>query len=154
MIHKTAQVDSKHIGENTKIWQFCIVLPEAKIGNNCQICSHCFIENNVFIGDGVTIKNGVQIWDGLRIMDNVFVGPNVTFTNDKYPKSRRLDNKILEYPETIIGANTSIGAAAVILPGIRIGENVTIAAGAIVTEDVPSDSLVIGKKSDIKSVSR
>jgi acetyltransferase-like isoleucine patch superfamily enzyme len=150
MIDKTAKVESKNIGKNTKIWQFCVVLPGAKIGENCQICSHCFIENKVIIGNNVTIKNGVQIWDGIRIMDNVFVGPNVTFTNDKYPKSRRLGNKILEYPETIIGANTSIGAAAVILPGIVIGENVTIAAGAIVTRDVPSDSLVIGTKSEIK----
>ena len=150
MINITSDVQSKKIGKNTKIWQYCVILPDAQIGDNCQICSHCFIENNVIIGNNVTIKNGVQVWDGLRIMDNVFIGPNVTFTNDKYPKSRRLGKKILEYPQTTIGANTSIGAAAVILPGIVIGENVVIAAGAIVTQDIPSNSLVIGKKSEIK----
>ena len=149
MIHKNSDIQSKKIGNDTKIWQYCIILPDAIIGNNCQICSHCFIENNVIIGNNVTIKNGVQIWDGIRIMDNVFVGPNVTFTNDKYPKSRRHENKVIKYPETIIGANTSIGAGAVILPGIKIGEHVTIAAGAIVTKDVPSNSLVIGRKSKI-----
>ncbi len=88
MTHRLADVQSKNIDNNTKIWQFTVVLPNAQIGQDCNICSHCFIENDVIIGDRVTIKNGVQLWDGIRIEDDVFIGPNVTFTNDKFPKSR------------------------------------------------------------------
>ena len=147
MIHKTAQVDSKHIGKNTKIWQFCIVLPEAKIGKNCQICSHCFIENNVIIGDGVTIKNGVQIWDGLRIMDNVFVGPNVTFTNDKYPKSKQYPNT---FEKTILRKGVSIGANSTLLGGIEIEENSLIGAGSIVTKSIPKNQIWWGSPASFK----
>ena len=87
MIHPLSDVQSKNIGENTNIWQFCVILKNAEIGANCNICSHVFIENDVKIGNNVTIKNGVQIWDGIEIEDNVFIGPNVTFCNDRYPKS-------------------------------------------------------------------
>ena len=114
MIHKNSDIQSKKIGNDTKIWQYCIVLPDAIVVKVPNLPRY-FIENNVVIGNNVTIKNGVQVWDGIRIMDNVFVGPNVTFTNDKYPKSRRHENKVIKYPETIMGANTSIGAGAVIL---------------------------------------
>lgn len=88
IIHPLSDVQSANIGENTSIWQFCVVLPNAKIGRDCNICSHCFIENDVIIGDSVTIKCGVQLWDGVRVEDNVFIGPNVSFCNDKYPKSK------------------------------------------------------------------
>ena len=77
MIHELSDVQSEHIGEGTNIWQYCVVLPEAKIGRDCNICSHCFIENEVLIGDRVTIKCGVQIWDGMKVEDDVFIGPNV-----------------------------------------------------------------------------
>ena len=87
MIHELSDVQSEHIGEGTNIWQYCVVLPEAKIGSDCNICSHCFIENEVLIGDRVTIKCGVQIWDGMKVEDDVFIGPNVTFCNDRYPRS-------------------------------------------------------------------
>jgi UDP-2-acetamido-3-amino-2,3-dideoxy-glucuronate N-acetyltransferase len=93
MIHNLSDVQSKNVGEDTNIWQFCIVLPNAVIGNNSNICSHCFIENDVVIGDNVTIKSGVQIWDGITIEDNVFIGPNVTFTNDKEPLSKQYADK-------------------------------------------------------------
>lgn len=142
MIHPLSDVQSKNIGNNTNIWQFCVVLPEAKIGDNCNICSHCFIENDVQIGNNVTVKCGVQIWDGITIEDNVFIGPNVTFCNDKYPKSRNKDWKI---EGITIKKGASIGANATILPGVTIGENSLIGAGAIVTKNVDDNQKIIGK---------
>ena len=142
MIHPLSDVQSENIGENTNIWQFCVVLPDAKIGNNCNICSHCFIENNVKIGNNVTVKCGVQLWDGVEIEDNVFIGPNVTFCNDKYPKSRNKDFKL---EKVIVKKGASIGANATILPGVTIGENAMIAAGAIVTKDVGVGEIYISK---------
>lgn len=133
MIHPLSDVQSKNIGENTNIWQFCVVLPNAEIGKNCNICSHCFIENDVIIGDNVTVKCGVQLWDGMRVEDDVFIGPNVTFCNDKYPKSK---NKNFKLEPVIIKKGASIGANATILPGVTIGENALIAAGSVVTKDV------------------
>jgi acetyltransferase-like isoleucine patch superfamily enzyme len=141
MIHQSSDVQSPNIGKNTNIWQFCVVLPDARIGEDCNICSHCFIENDVVIGDRVTVKCGVQLWDGLRIEDDVFIGPNVTFTNDKYPKSKEYPEEFLQ---TVVKKGASIGANATILPGITIGQNAMVAAGAVVTQSVPADSLVIG----------
>jgi len=143
MIHQLSDVQSKNIGENTNIWQFCVVLPEAKIGSGCNICSHCFIENDVIIGNNVTVKCGVQLWDGMRIEDDVFIGPNVTFCNDKYPKSK---NKNFKLEPVIIKKGASIGANSTILPGVTIGENALIAAGSVVTKDVSANTKYIGVK--------
>lgn len=141
MIHNTAEVQTDKIGRETKIWQFCVVLPGASIGSECNICSHCFIENKVVVGDRVTVKCGVQLWDGITIEDDVFVGPNVTFTNDKIPRSK-------VYPETFertrVCKGASIGANATILPGITIGEKAMVAAGAVVTQNVPENAIVKG----------
>lgn len=137
-IHNLADVQSKNIGQDTKIWQFCVVLEKAVIGRNCNICAHVLIENDVIIGDNVTVKSGVQLWDGIRIEDNVFIGPNVTFTNDLYPRSKKYPEKFLQ---TIVKKGASIGANATILPGVTIGENAMIAAGSIVTKDVPANTL-------------
>lgn len=145
-IHPLADVGTSAIGEGTRIWQFVVVLPSAKIGANCNICSHCFIENDVEIGDRVTIKNGVQLWDGLRVEDDVFIGPNVTFTNDPYPQSGNHSFKVLP---TIIEKNASIGAGAVILPGLKIGSGSFVAAGAVVTQDVPAGMMVCGNPARI-----
>ena len=142
MIHQLSDVQSSKIGENTNVWQFCVVLAGAEIGSNCNICSHCFIENDVKIGNDVTIKCGVQIWDGIEIEDGVFIGPNATFCNDKYPKSKNKDFKL---EKTVVKKGASIGANATILPGITIGENALIGAGAIVTKNVPPNTKVIGK---------
>ena len=98
MIHNLSDVQSTNIGDNTKVWQFCVILPNAIIGDNCNICSHCLIENDVVIGNNTTIKSGVQIWDGITIENNVFIGPNVTFTNDKSPRSKI-------YPESFFKNN-------------------------------------------------
>jgi len=143
MIHPLSDVQSKNIGQDTNIWQFCVVLPRAEIGNNCNICSHCFIENDVKIGNNVTIKCGVQIWDGMVIEDDVFVGSNVTFCNDRYPKSHN-KNWVLE--PVIIKRGASIGANATILPGVTIGENAIIGAGAVITKDVPAKAIIISKQ--------
>ena len=141
VIHPLSDVQSRHIGEGTRIWQFCVVLPNARIGADCNICSHVFIENDVVIGNRVTVKCGVQIWDGLRIADDVFIGPNVTFTNDPFPRSRKA---LAEYPVTTIGKGASIGANATILPGITIGPGAMVGAGAVVTRDVPENTIVKG----------
>ena len=140
-IHPLADVQSSNIGEETRIWQFVVVLDGAAIGSECNICSHCFIESDVIIGDRVTIKNGVQLWNGLRVGDDVFIGPNVTFTNDRRPKS---GNREFRLEQTILEDGCSIGAGAVILPGLRIGKNALVGAGAVVTRDVPQGMVVFG----------
>lgn len=141
MIHPTSEVQSSNIGENTTIWQFCVVLKDAVIGKNCNINFNVFIENDVIIGDNVTVKSGVQLWDGIRLEDNVFVGPNVTFTNDKYPRSKNYPEK---FQNTIVKKGASIGAGSVVLGGITIGENALIGAGSVVTKDIPSKELWVG----------
>ncbi len=117
-IHYWADVQSQKIGKGTKIWQFCVVLPEARIGEECNVCSNVFIENDVVVGDRVTVKCGVQLWDGLRVEDDVFIGPNVTFTNDAFPRSRQRPPK---FAQTVVRSGASIGANATVLPGITIG---------------------------------
>lgn len=140
-IHALADVQTTEIGPGSRVWQFVVILPGAKIGAACNICSHCFIENDVIIGDRVTIKNGVQLWDGLRVGNDVFIGPNVTFTNDRYPKSRNSD--FISEP-TYISDGATIGGGATLLPGIRIGAGALIGAGSVVTEDVPPGATVVG----------
>ena len=145
--HPTSIVNSHDIGSNTFIWQYVVVLENAVIGENCNICSHCFIENDVSIGNFVTIKNGVQIWDGITLEDHVFVGPNVTFTNDLFPRSKQYP---LEFKKTIVKKGASIGANATLLAGITIGENAMIGAGSVVTKDVPPNSIWYGNPAKLK----
>ena len=145
-IHPLADVQSDQIGEGTIVWQFAIILPKAIIGKNCNINCHTFIENDVVIGDRVTIKSGVYIWDGLRIEDDVFIGPNATFVNDKYPRSKKYADK---FQETKIGKSASIGANATILGGISIGEFAMIGAGSVVTKNVKPYTLVYGNPARI-----
>jgi acetyltransferase-like isoleucine patch superfamily enzyme len=147
MIHPTSDVQSSRIGSETDIWQFVVVLPGAVIGNNCNINAHCFIENNVLIGDNVTVKCGVYLWDGIRLGNNVFIGPNVTFINDKYPRSKQYPSDFLV---TTIRDGASIGAGSVILGGITIGENAMIGAGSVVTKDVPPCQLWVGNPASFK----
>jgi len=139
--HPAAIVESNRIGARTRIWAFAHVLPGAVIGADCNICDHVFIEGDVRIGDRVTVKCGVQLWDGITLEDDVFVGPNATFTNDLVPRSKRPPSEFLK---TIIKVGASIGANATILPGITIGRNAMVGAGAVVTHDVPAHALVIG----------
>lgn len=141
MVHPSSDVQTTSIGIGSRIWQFVVVLPQARIGSDCNICSHCLIENDVVIGDRVTIKSGVQLWDGLRVGDDVFIGPNVTFTNDRFPKSKNVNFKLIG---TWIGQGASIGGGATLLPGVRIGAGATVGAGAVVTQDVPPGATVVG----------
>ena len=140
-IHSHALVeDGVKIGDKTRVWAFVHILPGAVIGEECNICDHVFIEGDVTIGDRVTIKCGVQVWDGLRIDNDVFIGPNATFTNDPFPRSKQ----DFELSYTSVKKGATIGANATILPGITIGEKSMVGAGAVVTKDVPAKTLVLG----------
>ena len=145
-IHPQSDVQSRQIGSNTRIWQYCVVLPGAIIGSNCNLCANVLVENNVIIGDGVTVKSGVQLWDGLAIEDDVFIGPNVTFSNDPFPRSRQRPR---EYSRTVVRKGASIGANATVLPGVTIGEHAMVAAGAVVTRNVPAYGIVVGNPARI-----
>lgn len=140
-IHPTADVQSSFIGDNTNIWQFCIVLPNAVIGNDCNICAHVLIENDVQIGNRVTVKSGVQLWDGVRIEDDVFIGPNVTFTNDLTPRSKKYQTECVK---TCVKHGASIGANATVVAGHIIGEYALIGAGSVVTSDIPANTVWYG----------
>lgn len=145
-VHPLADVQTQHIGERARIWQFVVILPGAQIGAEANICSHCFIENDVVIGQRVTVKSGVQLWDGVRLGDDVFIGPNVTFTNDRFPRSKRHQERVLT---TLIDAGASIGAGATILPGLTIGRSAMVGAGAVVTRSVPPNAIVVGNPAHI-----
>jgi acetyltransferase-like isoleucine patch superfamily enzyme len=147
-IHPQALVESQQLGHGTRVWAFAHILPGARIGVDCNICDHVFIENDVIIGDRVTIKCGVQIWDLLRIEDDVFIGPNATFTNDLYPRSKV--NYPGKFTSTFVRRGATIGANATILPGVTIGERAMVGAGAVVTRDVPPGAIVIGNPARIK----
>lgn len=145
-IHAFADVSSTNIGFGSQIWQYVVILKGARIGIDCNICAHVLIENDVVVGDRVTIKSGVQLWDGLRVEDDVFIGPNVTFANDRFPRSKK-------YPEqfsiTTIKRGASIGAGAIILPGLTIEQFAMIGAGSVVTKSVPKGAVVMGNPARI-----
>jgi acetyltransferase-like isoleucine patch superfamily enzyme/dTDP-4-dehydrorhamnose 3,5-epimerase-like enzyme len=145
-VHPNALCESASIGDGTRIWAFAHILPGAKIGSDCNICDGVFIEGDVTVGDRTTIKCGVQLWNGVRLADDVFVGPNATFTNDNFPRSKKYPEKFLE---TIVHSGASIGANATILPGITIGSGAMIGAGAVITRSVPANAIVVGNPARI-----
>jgi acetyltransferase-like isoleucine patch superfamily enzyme len=138
--HACALVETELIGPGTRIWAFAHVMAGAQIGADCNICDHTYIEGDVVVGDRVTIKSGVYLWDGLRVGDDVFIGPQATFTNDPFPRSR----EGFECVATVLERGASIGAGAVLLPGVRVGEQAMVGAGAVVTSDVPAYAVVVG----------
>lgn len=140
-IHPLADVQTSEIGDGTRIWQFCVVLPGARIGRDCNVNAQCLIESDVEVGDRVTLKPGVQLWNGLRVEDDVFIGPNVTFTNDKYPRSRRPPP---EFAKTLLRRGASIGANATVICGVEIGAGAMVGAGSVVTRDIPPGELWLG----------
>jgi UDP-2-acetamido-3-amino-2,3-dideoxy-glucuronate N-acetyltransferase len=146
-IHPLSDVQSQHIGENTTIWQYCVILKDAIIGDNCNINCQVLIENDVIIGDNVTVKPGVQIWDGVTLEDNVFIGPNVTFTNDLVPRSKQYP---ASFAKTLVKKGASIGANATIIAGNTIGENALIGAGSVITKDVPDNTVWFGNPANKK----
>jgi UDP-2-acetamido-3-amino-2,3-dideoxy-glucuronate N-acetyltransferase len=146
-IHPSASVHAGAVvGERTRIWQYCVVLDGATVGADCNICAQCLIEGGVNVGSRVTVKSGVQLWEGVTLEDDVFVGPNATFTNDHFPRSRQRPPAFLE---TIVRSGASIGANATILPGVTIGRGAMVGAGAVVTRDVPAYAIVAGNPARI-----
>lgn len=145
-IHPLADVVSDQVGDGTSIWQFVVVMGGACIGQNCNICAHTLIEGGVVIGDNVTVKSGVQLWSGTRIENDVFIGPNVTFTNDPFPRSKKYPP---EFSGITIKHHASVGANATLLPGITVGEYAMIGAGAVVTRNVPANSVVVGNPAKV-----
>jgi len=140
-IHPTALVATKRVGEGTRIWAFVNVLAGATIGRDCNICDRCFIENDVILGDRVTVKCGVSLYDGVRLEDGVFVGPDVCFSNDPRPRSGvrpELPVKI------VVREGSSLGAGAILLPGVTVGRFAIVGAGSLVTRDVPDFALAYG----------
>jgi acetyltransferase-like isoleucine patch superfamily enzyme len=142
----SAIVETRSVGDGTRIGAFAHILPGAVIGADCRIGGQTFIENDVRIGDRVVLENGVQLWDGITIEDDVFVGPNATFSNDPFPRSRQHP---AEFARTLIRRAASIGANATILPGLTIGEKAVVEAGAVVTRDVPPAAIVAGNPARI-----
>lgn len=146
-IHPQSLVETgAAIGSNTRVWAFVHILPGAVIGADCNICDHVFIENDVIVGDRVTIKSGVQLWDGVRLEDDVFIGPNATFSNDPFPRSKQWPERFLQ---TRVKRGASIGANATLLPGITVGEQAMVGAGAVVVRDVPDHAVVVGNPARI-----
>ena len=150
-VHERALCESRQVGAGTRVWAFAHILPNAIIGEECNICDGVFIENDVVVGDRVTIKCGVQLWDGTRIGDDVFIGPNATFTNDHYPQSKVYPEK---FSGIVVESGASIGANATILPGIHIGKGAFVGAGAVVTKDVPANLIVVGNPAKVLGPAR
>jgi acetyltransferase-like isoleucine patch superfamily enzyme/dTDP-4-dehydrorhamnose 3,5-epimerase-like enzyme len=145
-VHPQGLCETSRVGARTRVWAFAHILPGAVVGADCNICDHVFIEDDVVVGDRVTVKSGVQLWNGVSLGDDVFVGPNATFSNDKYPRSKQYQTQVAR---TDIGRGASIGAGAVILPGVRVGPRAMVGAGAVVTHDVPARAIVSGNPARI-----
>jgi len=145
-VHQLGCCESTQVGAGTRVWAYAHVLPGARIGADCNICDQVFVENDVVVGDRVTVKCGVQLWDGLRVEDDVFIGPNATFTNDRFPRSKQYPEK---FAQTVVEQGASIGANATILPGLRIGRYAMVGAGAVVTRSVPPHAIVVGNPARI-----
>ena len=143
-VHESSYIDENvQIGEGTKIWHFCHVQTGARIGKHCSLGQNVNIANNVIIGNDVKIQNNVSVYEGVEIEDGVFCGPSCVFTNDltpraRYPKGRE------NYKKTLVKEGASIGANATIVCGHTVGKCAMVAAGAVVTKDVPDYALVAG----------
>lgn len=141
-VHHTAEVsDRAEIGANTKIWNLAQVREHASIGENCIISKNAYVDTGVKIGSNVKVQNNVNVYNGVTIEDDVFLGPSMTFTNDKFPRAVSPD---WEITKTLVQKGAAIGANATIVCGVTIGEYAMVGAGAVVTRDVPPFTLVVG----------
>ena len=143
--HATACIDAgAQIGDGTKIWHFCHVMPKAKIGQNCSLGQNVYVANGVEIGDGCKIQNNVSLYEGVILEDYVFCGPSMVFTNVKTPRCEFPRNTSQDYLTTRVKRGVSIGANATIVCGVTLHEYAFVAAGAVVTKDVPAYAIVSG----------
>ncbi|GAB4172404.1 MAG: acyltransferase [Coleofasciculaceae cyanobacterium] len=144
-VHESAYVDEgAQIGEGTKIWHFCHILGKAKIGRNCSLGQNVLVANHVVIGDGCKIQNNVSLYEGVILEDYVFCGPSMVFTNVKTPRCEFPRNTSKDYLTTLVKRGASIGANATIVCGVTLHECAFVAAGAVVTKDVPAYAIVAG----------
>ena len=150
MIHPTAEVErGAQIGANTRVWHFAHIRAGAVVGDHCSIGYGVYVDRGTVLGDNVKLQNRVSIYRGVKLEDGVFVGPHASFTNDKYPRAITPDGAAMSDAgwapaETLVRFGASIGAGVVILPGVTIGRWALVAAGAVVTRDVPDQGLVAG----------
>lgn len=143
-VHESSYIDEDvEIGEGTKIWHFCHIQKGARIGKNCVLGQNVNISNNVKIGDNVKIQNNVSVYEGVELEDGVFCGPSCVFTNDLMPRAE-FPKGSARYVKTLVKHGASIGANATIVCGNTIGEYAMVAAGAVVTKNVPDHTLVVG----------
>ena len=142
-VHPWALCEANEIGEGTRVWAFAHVMAGASIGRHCNICGHVFIESGVVIGDRVVVKNGVSVFECVHLEDDVFVGPNVTFTNDLRPRAA-FKAETSSFQPTKVRQGASIGANATIVCGVELGPCAFVGAGAVVTHDVLAHALVVG----------
>ncbi|MGK7394270.1 MAG: acyltransferase [Candidatus Cyclobacteriaceae bacterium M3_2C_046] len=142
-IHESAYVDDQvEIGSNTKIWHFCHILSNSRIGSECTLGQNCVVGPNVKIGHSVKVQNNISIYDGVTIEDEVFLGPSMVFTNVINPRSSV--NRKNEFQKTLVRQGASIGANATIVCGVTLGRYCFIGAGAVITKDVPDYALMVG----------
>lgn len=147
-IHPTAVIDKTAIiRAGTKVWHFAHVRENAEIGRNCVLGDFVYVGRGVKIGNSVKLENRATVYRGVKIEDKVFVGPHVTFTNDPYPRSFSTDWKIVE---TLVKEGASIGAGAVVICGVTIGEYALIGAGSVVTKDIPSHAMAYGNPAEVR----
>ena len=147
LVHPSAILEpGAVVGQGTRVWAFTHVLPGARIGRDCNLCDHVFVENDVVVGDRVTIKSGVQLWNGVSLEDDVFIGPNATFVNDRFPRSKDYPD---EFARTVVRRGASIGANATLLGGVEVGRGAMVGAGAVVTNSVPPLAIVTGNPARI-----
>ena len=145
--HPLALVETEEVGSGTRVWAWAHVMQGARVGADCNVGEHCFVERGAVVGDRVTIKNGVQVWDGVTVEDDVFLGPNAVLTNDMRPRSRSADFQALA---TRLRQGCSIGANATVLCGLTVGRWALVAAGSVVTRDVPDFALVVGNPARVR----
>ena len=142
-VHERGLCESEQVGAGTRVWAFAHVMPEAVVGEGCNICDGAFIESGAVVGNRVTVKNNVLVWDQVTIEDDVFLGPNAVFTNDMNPRAA-FKKPPSEFLPTVVRRGASIGANATIVCGVEIGANAFVGAGAVVARDVPAHALVVG----------